>query len=339
MLFWQAAHFLCLVGWRHPDPFCVLGMSLQSRCLFSKWRSLRLACVSVALATLLAGCAAPVKKVEAPALTGALIVVRLQNRLEFPPAVAVEVGSEADGSLSAVTGRRQQSIPGRYADYLLALALPPQRYSITAMRAIGKTAEEPSELLASMMIPFDVRASNPAYLGRLVIAPEPVNNVVNIDVQDHFDEDVLLFRSALAPLRTATIDKSVIPSSALASVKVSARREEKAHPVQLGVDAVNSEALNLLAPRAQPAFTRFLALKLPRAFAVNNAGGSASGSGEGAMERAMRDCARPAGDKSCRIFAVDNTLVTQAACSPATEGRTSQASPLPVCPMQPPKLP
>jgi len=307
--------------------------------LFSKWRVLKFACALVALASLLAGCAAPVKKVEEPALTGALIVVRLQNRLEFPSAVAVEFGTEANGSLSAVTGRRQQSIPGRYADYLVALALPPQRYSIAAIRAIGKTSEEPSELLASMTIPFEVKPSNPAYLGRLVIAPEPQTKVVNIEIQDHFDEDVLLFRSALTQLRTATIDKSVVAPSALAAIKVSARQDEKAHPVQLGVDAISSEGLLLLAPKARPAFARFLALKVPRVFAMSSTGNSALASGEGAMERALSNCAKRAGEKSCRIFAVDNTLVTQAACSPETEGPTSQASPLPVCLVQPPKLP
>lgn len=339
MSFWRLTLSPYLAEWLHPGPVCVLGLSIQSGCLLASWRVFRFACASIVLVSLFAGCAASAKKVGASALTGALIVVRLENRLEFPPAVAVELGSEADGSLSAVTGRRQQSIPGLYADYLVALALSPQRYTITAIKTVGKTPEEPSELLASMMIPVDVRPSNPAYLGRLVIAAKSVTNVVNINVQDHFDEDVLLFRSALAPLRTVTIDKSVIASSALASVKVNVRQEEKAHPFQLGVYAVSSDAPLLLAPKARPAFTRFLALKVPRVFAISDTGNSALASGEGAMERALRNCANRAGEKSCRIFAIDHTLVMQSSCSLITAGLTPQALPMPACLVQPSKLP
>ena len=295
--------------------------------------------MSVLLTALLAGCAATSKMTKVHALTGALVVVRIQNRLEFPPAVAVEVVSEADGSLTAVSGRRQQSIPGQYADYLLAIALPPQRYSITAIKTIGKTAEESSELLSSTTIPFDVKPSNPVYLGRLVIAAKQATSVVDIDVQDHVDEDVLLFRSVLAPLRTVTIDKSIVASLALASVKVNSRQEETPHPVQLAVDTVNRETESLLPIKARPAFKRFLALELPRALAVDNAGGSSLRSGNGAMQLAMRGCAKRADDKSCRIFAVDNTLVVQAACLLATEGQKSITVSVPVCPVPHQKLP
>ena len=339
MSLWRLPHSPFSADWHYPNRFFVLSLLLRGRRLFKLWRGLTITWISIALAGLLTGCAVPVKKVNAPTLTGALLVVRLQNRLEFPQTLAVEVGSEADGSLRSLTGRRHQSIPGRYADYLVALALTPQRYSITAVRGIGKTAEEPFELLASMMIPFDVKPSNPAYLGRLVIPSEPTTGVVKVEVQDHFDEDVLLFRSALAPLRTAIVDKSVIAPSALGSITVSPLQEEKVHPIQLGVNAEISEGLLLVAPKARPAFMRFLAKKVPRAFAISNTGNSALASGEGAIERALRDCAKRAGETSCRIFAVDNTLVPQAACSPATEGRTSRASTLPACLVQPQKLP
>ena len=296
--------------------------------------------MSILLTALLAGCAAPSKMTKAPVLTGALVVVRLENRLEFPPAVTIEVVSEVDGSLTAVAGRRQQSIPGQYADYLLAIALPPQRYSITAIKTIGKTAGESFELLSSTKIPFDVKPSNPVYLGRLVIAAKQVTNVVDIDVQDHVDEDVLLFRSVLAPLRTATIDKSIVASLAIASVKVNLRQEETSHlPVQLAVDTVNREAESLLPTKARPAFKRFLALNLPRALAVDNAGGSSLRSGNGAMQLAMRGCVKRANDKSCRIFAVDNTLVVQASCLLATEGQKSSIISAPACLVQRQKLP
>lgn len=339
MSIWRALSPLSWLAHRYPEPLGLLGVPLEIRRWSTQYRALGLACIVVVVVGLFAGCALPVKKAELPALTGALIVMRLQNRLEFPSAVSVEIASEADGSISAVTGRRQQSVPGRYADYLLALALPPERYSITAIRAAGQTAEAPSELLASMMIPFEVKLSDPAYLGRLVMASEPMTNVFNIEVQDHFDEDVLLFRSALAPLRTATIARSLIATSSLASVKVSGRQEAKVQSIQLGVDAVSNDSLDLLAPKARPAFTRFLTMKLPRAFAVSNAGDAASRSGEGAQERALRDCAKLGNEKSCRIFAVDNTMITKATCASAIEGLPSQARLLPRCPVQPPKMP
>ena len=288
---------------------------------------------------LLAGCTAPAKKTEALELTGALVVVRLQSRQESPPAIAIEIVSGANGSSSTVTGRRQQSIPGRYADYLVALALQPQRYSITAIRTTGKTLEEPSELLASMMISFDVKPSNPAYLGRLVIATELATNVVNINVQDHFDEDILLFRTALAALRTAIIDKNIVESPVFAPIKVGARLENMPHPVSLAVDALSGEAQSLLPVKARPAFRRFLALSLPRALAVDNAGGSSLRSGEGAVALAMRGCTKRAGDKSCRIFAVDNTVVLHAPCLSVTEGQAPSTISTSACLVKPQKVP
>ena len=74
--------------------------------LVLQYSMFRFMCTSVLLTALLAGCAAPSKMTKAPVLTGALVVVRLENRLEFPPAVTIEVVSEVDGSLTAVAGRR-----------------------------------------------------------------------------------------------------------------------------------------------------------------------------------------------------------------------------------------
>ncbi len=307
-------------------------MKLLSRC------NAVVAIAGFVLSGLLGGCALP-KAAQKPAEThtGALLVVRLADRLETPSSVQVEVSLLREGSTALISAQRHHSVPGRHADYLVALALPAQRYVITALREPAQSADGPGAVLAVMSVPFEVKNGGPAYLGRLVVAPDTARTGAGVQAQDHFDDDTLLFRSAVTALRGVPIERAVIPSGVLASavasprpaagalVKANGNGNGRGNTViggrELSVDVIGSGAEAALAPSARDAFARFLRLKAPRAFAVagSDARAFAYSGGSGAVERAMRECSRLAAGRSCRLFAVDDTLMAPAACEISTE--------------------
>jgi hypothetical protein len=283
-----------------------------------------MAMAALGAAGLLCGCAALGDKFigdkKANETSGALLVVRLVDRLEPPAAVQVDVGLLREGSTTSVTARRQQSVPGRFADYLVALALPPQRYVITAIRDAGLPAADPAALLLTATVPFEVKPGAPMYLGRLVIAPAVAGGAA-IEARDHYEEDTLLFRSAVAALRGLTIGRSIIANSSLASASTPATASaspaaNKAAPGlaarRMTADMISPDADAAFTQPARDAFAKFLRLRAPRAFAIgdDNARSYAYFEGAGAVERAMRECARQAQQRPCRLFAVDDTLLS-----------------------------
>jgi hypothetical protein len=281
------------------------------------WSKAALAAAALAVAGSLAGCASMAdKKALTGELSGALLVVRLADRLESPAALTVEVALLREGGATSFTARRQQSVPGRYADYLLALALPPQRYVLTGIRDADTAAAEPASLQVSVTVPFEVKPGAPMYLGRLVLAPASAGGPA-IEAQDHYDEDTLLFRSAVAALRGATIDRNVIANGVLSSATTSAATPSAPRPGaptarQLTAEVIGPDADAQFTRAARDAFAKFLRLQAPRAFAIGNADARfyAYSMGTGAVERAMRDCARQAPGRSCRLFAVDDTILS-----------------------------
>lgn len=296
------------------------GAALKSP---SRWHVVPSTWVLAAM-VLLCGCSAlPEKKGASGELTGALLAVRLTERLETPAALQVEVALVADGASTSITARRRQSVPGRYADYLVALALPPQNYVLTAMRDAAVPADDPAGKLATITLPFEVKAGGPAYLGRLVVSPAGPAAAARIEVQDEYEEDTVLFRSAIGALRSASIARDVIPNRSLVAAAASAPRSAPAAPsgslastaspaLLLTVDTIAADADAAFTRPARSAFAKFLRLKPPRAFAIGDADARvhAYAAGSGAVERAMRDCTRLAAGAACHLFAVDDTLLS-----------------------------
>ncbi len=267
----------------------------------------------------LAGCASPppadAKAAPVPApLHGALLVVRLSSLLEPPAAVRVDVALQGQPGVTSVSGRLQQSVPGQYADYLLALALPPDRYLLTGIRDADSQTPDAQRSLATINVPFEVTTTGPVYLGRLVLAR---GAAAGVTVEDHFDEDTVLFRSAIGELKTATIGRSIIAAEALVGSSVSPDPNAVPPPPPgsaLKVAPVTEAAADELASPARAAFAKFMLVKLPRAFAIGTAGSFGYARGANAVDRALRACAQRAGGEPCRLFAVDDTLITPDSC-------------------------
>lgn len=268
---------------------------------------------------LLAGCASAPP--PPPPVQGALLVVRLAQVLEPPASLRLEVALAGETSGTAVSARLQQSVPGQYADYLVALALPPQRYVLTGLQAYDKTAAEASgkadqpRLLALLNVPFEVPATEPVYLGRLIVPPGGAASPTVFAIEDHFDEDTVQFRSAVAELREAKIGKQLIAPQALAAAQLAPPPTPEPVGAQMVVTPVTPASAELLVPRARNAFAGFLRLKPPRAFAISDADGYGYANGAQAVERALRACIRRSQAPTvCRMFAVDDTLIDRDSC-------------------------
>ncbi len=291
--------------------------------------------IGLAGLVLLAGCASPPQAAPPakPPLHGALLVVRLAGLLEPPAAVRIDIALQGQPAGTSVAGRLQQGVPGQYADYLVALALPPDRYVMTAVRnAVSPpSGKEPSQALATMNVPFEVKPSDPVYLGRLVLVP----GAASVVVQDHFDEDTVLFRLAINDLRTADIGRDIIPAEALAGSVVAPDPAVPPPPPAgsaLKVAPVTEAASeSLTSPSARTAFKDFLLLKSPRAFATSEGGDYGYARGASAVDRALRSCARRSKDETCRLFVVDETLITGDSCGATLEGGRKDAKIEPGC--------
>jgi hypothetical protein len=293
--------------------------------------------VTIGLAGLiaLAGCASVPQEAAppaAPSLHGALLVVRLSGLLEPPAAVRADVALQGQPAGTSIAGRLQQSVPGQYADYLLALALPPERYVITAVRhGASSSGKQAPPALATMNVPFEVKPSDPAYLGRLVLVP----SAAGVVVQDHFEEDTVLFRATFSELRTADIGRDILPLEALAGSTVAPDPAVPPPPPPgsaLEVTAVTEEAAQrLTSPSARAAFKEFLLLKPPRAFAISEGGAHGYAGGARSVERALRACARRSKDETCRLFVVDGTLITGDSCAATLRGGLEGARIEPGC--------
>jgi len=270
------------------------------------------------VAVLLGACAASPPRPVAPKLTGGLLVLRLEGRFDAPAALAIDLAS-AGGSSTFFTGRLQRNVPGLYADYLVALALPPRQYHLTALREPGD-AGEPMLLLD---VPLTVREGPPDYLGRLVVKAQPGNGSGDLRIEDQYDEDTLLFRTSLAELRTAEIGRALLSAQALAQATRPAGAAG-AGSMQLG--AIAGDAGALLAPPAREPFARFLRLRPPRAFAVSDNGAHGFATGPQAVERSLRACADRAKTAGCRLFAVDDTLIARGSCGAVMQTGSTGAS-------------
>jgi hypothetical protein len=281
--------------------------------------ALRACCCAIMAIVLLVGCATKGQDVSGgkSGVSGALMVVRIVGRQQPVKAVALDVLVDGQADGISFTAKVQGGIPGRPADYLLALALPPGQYVLKELRDATLVASDPAAKLATLDIPIQIEKKDPVYLGRLVL-PVGGSSVgrADVTVEDNLEQDVLDFKTEFAQLREAVVDrKLILPQTVIVSPSVAANPARR-----MQVDVANSESAALLNPAARAAFAQFMRLAAPKAFATSPKGASGYASGRDAIGSALRKCVKQAKGEDCRLFAVDDTLITEASCKATMTG-------------------
>lgn len=253
-------------------------------------------------------------------LSGGLLVVRTASSAATEPILMAEVTSPS-GEQSAVFGGRLQRTASEGPLYLFALSMAPGRYVLKSIRLPGaqRTGADMPRGAIALNLPFLVSAGGPAYLGRIVLG-SPASTAA-MRIEDRFDEDVALFRSSMPPLRSAAVQRDVLALAVdVPQALFPAARPGDPQTLKLQLDyelsvpgltfvPLTPAARDLLPARARPAFSRFLQLKPPRAFAISDAGDHGVARGEHSVAKALRDCAAVARGSRCRLFALDGILV------------------------------
>ncbi len=260
-----------------------------------------------------------------PPLNGGLLVVRLQNRLEAPTSLVIEVASRQGGESAAFNGTLHRSLPGHYADYLFALALPPGEYALAAVHETSISGG----VLATLAAAIKIGDGPPGYLGRLVIAVDPGGGASGLRIDDRYDDDTLLFRTTIDRLKSVEIGRNVISAQALDALAQPGTASGNGGRIDLTLVADGAEAQLPAASRA--AFAKFLRSKAPRAFATSETGQFGSATGANAVDRALRNCAKQAGARGCRLVAVDDTLIAPGSCRATLAGAGADAPTLAGC--------
>lgn len=245
---------------------------------------------------LLWGCATlrppPPPPPAAPAATtGALLAARLLTQQEPAEGVILQVTAAGQTEpMGTVTGLLYSRNGGRSADYLFPIPLPPGRYTLT-----------PDGTFPPFQMEVDVPMGAPVYVGRLLL---PQDRSRAPALEDHPSEDVPMFRSLVAQLRTVDIGvrlgqlqppEDVIPIPTPTPVMEVVRVSE----------ALASE----LPVQARSGFLRYLKLRGPRAFAVSDQGVFAQASGRNVVERAVQACNQQDPLRACRLFSMDQTAM------------------------------
>ncbi len=279
---------------------------------------------------------------EAGKLTGGLLVIRLLDRTDPPRALAIDLTVEGQTQPISISGRLQRSVPGKFADYFIPLALPTGNYVLRQVRSLKPELASASSLLATLNLPWVNAKPEPVYLGRMTIQmlDRPASRG-DIAVESHFEEDTVAFRTAVPELRTARVTEDLLSSQLLSSAAPVAAYEQAGFMDVIPIDARAGAAL---AEPARSAFARYLKLKMPRAFAVNKTGAFGYAEGRDAIAAAMYRCVRferslkkaaeaqgktPLPD--CELMSVDQTLLTSESCKAALTNASDAAGPRAGC--------
>jgi len=251
-----------------------------------------------------------------PKLTGAMLVVRLVTKQEPTETVTVQVAQdEQSAAMAMVRGMFASRVAGRSVDYAFPVPLAPGRYKISSGSG-----------LPLFELAFEVPAGAPVYVGRVLLSKDsaPV-------LEDRSADDIPMLRNVVAQLRSAPINPLIgsvrqvrppeaDPAAVSGSTSAVAPETETSRGTAASGDTLEvvpvSEVLAVELPVAsRDAFKRYLKLREPRAFAVED-GGTAYGvaSGKIAIERAMQDCNKLGTKKPCRLFSVNQSATLLRGC-------------------------
>jgi len=275
---------------------------------------LRLLCIVLPLVWLVA-CATPSKpKPKATAVGIVVLSVRLNE--DDPRARPVTGLIVSVDNQNGPVGRQfafvpTARVPASYTGFLVRLELPEGRYRLRGLTSVVEGVQTAEHVDVAVNMPFDARANTTDYIGRIDIRDEQVSGVA-----DSYEDDFPNLVRAWPALRGRTLARRILvpdPASDTAAELVAAA-VARPKGEYVATTRLDSTVARDLSAKAQIAFRSFLKVGYPRAFAVAESGhtGVATG-GANVISRAIRNCERASGAKkgpSCRLFAVDNTVMS-----------------------------
>lgn len=231
--------------------------------------------------------------------------------------VTVDNGDAIEGKQFAFNPTTR--IPGHYTTFVVRLDLPGGHHRLTGLSGVTGNGVPAPEFDVVLNRPFEAQNRQIDYLGHFELsygrAGGPAAPLAsNLVLADAYADDFPEFVHAWPTLRHSGVSRRAPPG--IVTVASDFRSSAAFQPGAQSVAAVrlDASAAASLPPRAQVAFRAFLKSAYPRAFAVATSGdtGTAVGGGD-VIERAVRNCRRalaPAKTPGCRLFALDDTLVS-----------------------------
>jgi len=210
-------------------------------------------------------------------------------------------------------------IPGHYTTFLVRLDLPGGHHRLTGLSGVTGNGVAAPEFDVVLNRPFEAQNRQIDYLGHFELsyarAGGPAAPLAsNLVLADAYADDFPELVHAWPTLRHSGVSRRAPPG--IVTVASDLRNSAAFQPgaQSAAVVRLDATAAASLPPRAQVAFRAFLKSAYPRAFAVATSGdtGTAVGGGD-VIERAVRNCRRalaPAKTPGCRLFALDDTLVS-----------------------------
>lgn len=240
--------------------------------------------------------------------------------------VTIDSGEAREGKQFAFNPTTR--IPGHYTTFLVRLDLPGGHHRLTGLSGVSGNGVPAPEFDVVLNRPFEAQNRQTEYLGHFELsysrvsdpaAPRPAPPLMSsLVLADAYADDFPDFVHAWPNLRRSGVARRAPPGIVTVETvfRNPAALDQPAHQAEQSAAVVRLDASAAvgLPPRAQAAFRAFLKSAYPRAFVVATSGdtGMAVGGGD-VIERAVRTCRRalaPAKKPGCRLFALDDTLIS-----------------------------
>jgi hypothetical protein len=261
---------------------------------------------------------------------------------EFPPygepaGIIVSIEAKQGSAAGQFAFTPYSRVPGHYATFLVRLELPAGRYGLSRLSAVAADGSALSQFDVAPRMAFDVAAGTTYYVGHIELqssggVSDAAGAVPQMIIADAYEKELPYFARAWPSLSARTIRRNSLPGPTAIPVVLLEQ------PARLASAAVAERAPKLdahaavgLPPAARTAFQLFLRSDYPRAFAIAASGSSTgmAAGGKDVIGRALSKCRRAQSTehpKSCRLFALDDTLLAatggaQAGSSPPTAVR------------------
>jgi hypothetical protein len=295
----------------------------------------------------------------------ALWVIRFANELEpqvQPTSLAVFIENVPRTHGGPFTAKAHEVAPGRHAEFVVRVDLPPGDYRVTRVFGTAGEGNEASQFDFGTRMSFSVIDRETTYIGNLEItnrarqhdkqpatAPAPngrpdaarfSEGTPLVTANDAYAGDVVTIHTLWPDLRSRRIAKRipqrlvVLTPENMVVGGVESRFPAPGAPSGSYVkgSSIDEKAGQDLSSSAQKAFTRFGRMSSPRAFAVGEGEetfGMAS-AGKDVVTRALAACNAKRNarvdSKPCRLYAVDDTVLSEPVTRPTVDrGKTAPA--------------
>jgi hypothetical protein len=212
------------------------------------------------------------------------------------------------------------AIAGHDARFLVKLDLPPGRHRLTRLSGITPGGLAAPELDVDPDMAFQASPNATDYLGHIELSPAVAGNraapeATRVVIANAYDEELPGFVKTWPTLRSRAIGRRA-PQATTAVVSRPHLQESTAgNGKEVPAVRLDAAAASALPLKARAAFEIFLQSRYPRAFAIASSGqtGAATG-GRNVIARSLEHCNRAASfagrRSSCRLFALDDTLIS-----------------------------